>query len=88
VGAGHQADVLEAKVDLLERSLELRLRPGLVHAGVDEDDPGSGGDRPSVAVRHSLVRKREPQPPEAWEHPLTASELASARHQRHDIEAA
>jgi hypothetical protein len=39
VRADHEPDVLELVADLVEGSLELGERAGLVHAGIDEHDP-------------------------------------------------
>ena len=53
MGAGEQPHVVEPQADLVHRPLELRHRARLVHAGVDQHDPGAGRDRPRVAVRHA-----------------------------------
>ena len=68
--------MLEAQIDLLQRPLELGQRARLVHAGVDQHDPGPGGDRPRVAVRHARPRQRQPQPPQPGQDALATSQLA------------
>jgi hypothetical protein len=52
-----QAHVLEAQVALLERALEMRHGPGLVHTAVEQHDPHARCDRPGVAVRHAGERQ-------------------------------
>ncbi len=88
VGAHQQPDVLEPQVDLIERTLELRHRPRLVHPGVDEHDSRPGRDRPGIAVRHSRPWQRQPQPPEAGQHALASAELTPWGHGADDIAAA
>jgi steroid delta-isomerase-like uncharacterized protein len=80
VCAGYKSDLLQAQVDLVERALELMDRTVLMHPGVDQDDPRARGDRPRIAVRDSRPGQREPQPPQARQHPLPASELAPITH--------
>jgi len=50
VRADEQAHVLEAQSGLMQRSLELRRRAGLVEAGVDEHYSVAGGERVGVDV--------------------------------------
>ena len=85
MGADEQPNVLESEVDLVQRALQLGQRARLVHAGVDQDDPRTGGDGPGVAMRHSGPRQRQPQPPQPGYHPLSPPELALARHLQRTI---
>jgi steroid delta-isomerase-like uncharacterized protein len=78
VGAHEQAHVLELETDLVQRALEVAHRPGLVHAGVDEDDPVTGGQRPGVAVRHARPRQRQAKPPHAGQDALAPSHLPAS----------
>jgi len=78
VTADEQANVLQLQSHQLERALELGERPGFVHPGVDEHDPVARRECPGVAVGHAWPRQRQPQPPDAGEHPLTTAELAPA----------
>ena len=57
-------------------SSRLAIEPRLVHAGVDEHDPVAGVQRPGVAVRDAGQVERQPQPPDAGQHPLAAAHLA------------
>ena len=88
VGAREQPDVLEPQVDLIERALEPRERARLVHAGVDEDDPGPGRDRPRVAVGDSWPGQRQPQSPQSGQEAFAAPKFALTVHAAHDIGAA
>ena len=54
----------------------LRHRAAVVHAGVHEHDPVAGLQRPGVAVRHAGQVERQPQPPDAGQHPLAAAHLS------------
>ena len=78
VRADDQPHVLDLEAGLVERALEVRHRPGLVHPGVDEHDARAGGQRPGVAVRHAGPRQREPQAPHAGDDLLAATDLAAA----------
>ena len=77
VRADEQAHVLEAQSGLMQRSLELRRRAGLVEAGVDEHYSVAGGERVGVDVG-TRPGQRKAQAPEAGEDPVGASELALA----------
>jgi hypothetical protein len=88
VSDGQQADVFEAEVDLVQRALELGERPGLMHPGVDQDDPGARRDRPCVAVRNARPRQRQTKPPQPREHTLATSKFTSGAHRTDDIAAA
>jgi hypothetical protein len=79
VGDDDEPHVLEAQADLVERALEVGERARLVHAGIDEHHAVSGGQRPRVAVRDARPRERQPQPPHARQHALTAPDLPPAR---------
>ena len=78
-----QPHVLEPEADLGEGELELALAVVGRHPGVEEDDPVAGADRERVHVRDAGPRQRQPQPPDAGQHPLAAAELALASRLAH-----
>ena len=77
VGADQQADVLDPEASLGEGEVELAQPPLAAHPGVEEDDAAVGSDRPGVAVRDAGPGQRQPQPPDAGQHPLGPRRLRS-----------
>ena len=78
VGADEQTDQVNPEVDLPQRALELRDRPGLVHAAVTEHASVGRGKRPSVAVRHTRPRQGKAQAPDARQYLFAAAQLAGS----------
>ena len=77
VCADEQADVAQLEPDLApsRRQLARAVRVGI--AGVDEDDALAGPQRPRVAMRDARPG-RQPQPPDAGQHPLAATDAYSS----------
>src|SRR5215216_5449920 len=79
VGAYQQPDVLEAQPRLVERTLELPHRAGLVESGVDQHDAVARGDGERVHVWNGGPRQGQPQAPEPGQEPVRPGELTRPR---------
>ena len=78
MSADDEAHVLDLQAAHFHRPFEMAHRSRLVHASVYEDDPVARLQRPSVAVRNAWPWKRQPQAPDAGQHPFATTKLALA----------